>query len=141
MMYLLDTNVCIGYLNGRAVGVMQRLETMRSQDIAVCSVVKAELFYGAMKSAHPARTLAKQQAFLNRFVSFPFDDPAAEAYGRIRAQLASQGTPIGPNDLMIASIAIANNLTLVTHNTREFGRVEGLRLEDWEAAYPLWPVS
>ncbi|WP_442921628.1 PIN domain-containing protein [Microcoleus sp. Aus8_D2] len=53
-------------------------------------------------------------------------------YGEIRAQLAASGTPIGPNDLLIASIALANNLILVTHNTREFSRVEGLRLEDWE---------
>jgi len=134
MMYLLDTNACIGYLNGRAMGVVQRLKALRPQDVAVCSVVKAELFYGAIKSTNPARTLGKQQAFLSRFVSFPFDDQAAEAYGRIRAQLASRGTPIGPNDLMIAAIAVVNDLTLVTHNTREFGRVEDLRMEDWEAA-------
>jgi tRNA(fMet)-specific endonuclease VapC len=62
----------------------------------------------------------------------PFDDAAAEAYGRLRAELARRGTPIGPNDLMIAAIALAHDLTLVTHNTAEFSRVSGLRLEDWE---------
>jgi tRNA(fMet)-specific endonuclease VapC len=61
----------------------------------------------------------------------PFDDAAAEVYGRIRAELASRGTPIGPYDLMIAATALANNLILVTHNTREFARVSGLVLEDW----------
>ena len=62
----------------------------------------------------------------------PFDDQSALIYGQIRAQLAASGTPIGPNDLLIASIALANNLIVVTHNTREFSRVGGLRLEDWE---------
>ena len=75
-----------------------------------------------------------QQEFLNQYVSLPFDDQAALFYGQIRAQLATLGTPIGPLDLQIAAIALANNLTLVTHNTREFRRVEGLQIEDWEAA-------
>jgi tRNA(fMet)-specific endonuclease VapC len=131
MMYLLDTNSCIGYLNGRAVGVLQRLQSQPAQDIVVCSVVKAELFYGAMKSVDPTRTLAEQQKFLEQFQSLSFDDTAAEVYGRIRARLVMQGTPIGPNDLMIAAIAIAHNVILVTHNTREFRRVDNLRIEDW----------
>ncbi|WP_419756919.1 type II toxin-antitoxin system VapC family toxin [Anabaena sp. FACHB-595] len=103
------------------------------KDIAVCSVVKAELFYGAMKSNNPERTLARQQQFLNLFVSLPFDDVTALTYGRIRAALAISGTPIGPNDLQIAAIALVNNLILVTHNTSEFNRVNGLQIEDWEA--------
>jgi tRNA(fMet)-specific endonuclease VapC len=65
-------------------------------------------------------------------VSLPFDGVVAETYGRIRVQLEALGTPIGPNDLQIAAIALANNLILVTHNTREFSRVSGLRYEDWE---------
>jgi tRNA(fMet)-specific endonuclease VapC len=101
-------------------------------DLLLCSVVKAELFYGAMKSANPEKTLAKQQRFINRFTSLPFDDKAVETYGRIRAQLEKLGTPIGPNDLLIAAIAVANHVTLVTHNTREFSRIEGLEIEDWE---------
>jgi tRNA(fMet)-specific endonuclease VapC len=74
VIYLLDTNTCIGYLNGTAVGVLQQLQTLSPQEIAVCSVVKvkAELFYGAMKSANPTKTLALQRQFLDRFVSFPF---------------------------------------------------------------------
>jgi tRNA(fMet)-specific endonuclease VapC len=69
---------------------------------------------------------------LRRFVSLPFGDEAAIVCGQIRARLASAGTPIGAYDLQIAAIALANNLTLVTHNTREFGRIEGLQVEDWE---------
>jgi len=76
--------------------------------------------------------LSNQQRFLAAFVSLPFDDRAADAYGRIRAALASAGTPIGPNDLLIASIAEANGVMLVTHNTSEFSRVPGLSLDDWE---------
>ncbi len=132
MTYLLDTNACIRYLNRRSVGVLRRLQALKPQDVAVCSVVKAELFYGAMRSNNLRKTLAKQQKFLSQFVSLPFDDRAAKVYGKIRAELAAKGTPIGPNDLMIAAIAIVNNVTLVTHNTREFSRVNGLRIEDWE---------
>ena len=69
---------------------------------------------------------------MSEFVTLPFDDQSAVIYGQIRAQLAAPGTPIDPNDLLIASIALANNLIIVTHNTREFSRVEGLRLEDWD---------
>ncbi len=132
MIYLLDTNACIVYLNRRVSSVRQRLENLSPQNVTVCSIVKAELFYGAMKSNNPERSLAKQQEFLNQFVSLPFDDQAAIIYSRIRAQLEALGTPIGAYDMQIAAIAIANNLILVTHNTREFSRVGDLRFEDWE---------
>jgi tRNA(fMet)-specific endonuclease VapC len=132
MKYLLDTNVCIRYLNQKSPAIIQRLESLNTEDIAVCSIVKAELFYGAIKSNNPQKTLARQQLFLNRFVSLVFDDNTALVSGQIRASLAKIGTPIGSNDLQIAAIAISNNLILVTHNTREFSRVDGLKIEDWE---------
>lgn len=132
MQYLLDTNVCVVYLNGRSETLRDRLLSVPTEEMVVCSVVKAELFYGAMRSNHPAKTLKRQQQFLSNFVSLPFEDEAAMAFGRIRAKLASAGTPIGAYDLQIAAIAIVNNLTLITHNTREFQRVEGLRYEDWQ---------
>ena len=134
MIYLLDTNTCIRYLNGRSDSIRRHFETTRPQDIVVCAVVKAELFYGALKSKNPVTNLAKQRRFLGRFVSLPFDDLAAEAYGRIRARLEQQGLLIGPNDLLIAAIAVAHQITLVTHNTREFQRVEGFPIVDWEAS-------
>ena len=133
MKYLLDTNTCIRYLNGRSEEIKQKMAAANQQDIALCSVVKAEMFYGAMKSLHPENNLAKQRKFTKCFVSLPFDDKAAEVYGQLRAQLEKAGTPIGPNDLLIAAIAVANNLTLVTHNTREFSRIAMLPCEDWES--------
>ena len=132
MRYLLDTNPCIRYLNGESEPLRQRLEGTDHGSIAVCSVVKAELFYGAMKSRNPVRVLERQQCFLARYSSVPFDDTAALRYGAIRAELERAGTPIGANDLMIAAIAAANDLILVSHNTREFNRITGLMIEDWE---------
>ena len=133
MKYLLDTNTCIRYINGSSRRVADKLNALEAGDAAVCSVVKAELFYGAQRSQNPDRTLAGQKQFLSLFISLPFDDAAADHYGRIRADLTAKGTPIGANDLLIAAIVLANGLTLVTHNTREFGRVPGLNLEDWES--------
>jgi len=120
------------YLNGRSSAIRDLLISTPIEDMAVCSVVKAELFYGAMRSNNPTRTLERQQDFLERSVSLPFGDEAALLFGQIRASLASAGTPIGAYDLQIAAIALGNNLILVTHNTREFERVDGLQLEDWE---------
>lgn len=120
------------YLNGESEVLRRRLQTTNLEDIAVCSIVKMELFYGAMRSNDPDASWRKQQKFLKAFVSLPFDDIAALIAGRVRAQLVNLGTPIGANDLLIASIALAHNLTLVTHNTREFCRVEQLHIEDWE---------
>ncbi|TAE61726.1 MAG: type II toxin-antitoxin system VapC family toxin [Nostocales cyanobacterium] len=132
MKYLLDTNVCIQYLNQKSEKIIQRFQDLFDIDIVVCSIVKAELFYGAMRTNNPTKTLQKQQEFLGRFVSLYFDDQCALIYGEIRSKLAAKGTPIGNNDLHIAAIAMANNLTLVTHNVGEFSRVDNLKLEDWE---------
>ncbi len=132
MTHLLDTNSCIDHLRrGAASHVTARLGAAKPGSVVLCSVVVAELLYGAHRSAQTARTLSQVQAFCAPLISLPFDDRAASDYGRIRAHLASRGTPIGPNDLLIAAIALANGLTLVTHNTAEFSRVPGLALEDW----------
>lgn len=138
MRFLLDTNSCIIYLRGKNLTLKKRLEFYR-EEVAVCSVVKAELFYGSMKSAYPEKNLRLQAAFLAQFISLPFDDVAANLFGTIRSQLESKGTPIGSYDLQIAAIALAHHLTLVTHNSREFSRVEGLRWEDWEAE--IWEAE
>ena len=132
LIYLLDTNVCIMYLKGKSLSINRYIDNLEVDKIAVCSVVKAELFYGSMRSNNPQKSLKIQKSFLQQFVSLPFDDSCAEVYGKIRADLANTGTPIGSNDIQIAAIALANNLILVTHNVREFSRVEGLKIEDWE---------
>jgi len=130
--YLLDTNACIAYLNNRSSAICTRLQSLKSTDVVLCSVVEAELYYGVMKSAKPDENLAKLEYFLIQFFSFQFNSDAAKVFGRIRATLAKAGTPIGPYDLQIAAIAVVNNLTLVSHNVREFSRVPDLCLEDWE---------
>ena len=132
MKYLLDTNTCIRYLNRRSESIIRRMGKESPEDIVVCSVTRAELIFGAMKSNQPEKTRAKQQEFLEPLATLPFDDAAAEHYGRIRAKLEIAGTPIGPNDLLIASIALTRDLIVVTHNTGEFTRVDGLTVEDWE---------
>ncbi len=132
MTYLLDTNVCVVHLAGRSGKVQKKLQNIAPQQIALCSIAKAEIIYGTLKGNYQAQAIASRQNFLNLFVSLPFDDIAADFYGKERARLAKLGQSIGPNDLMIASIALAHNLTLVTHNTREFSRVTNLQIEDWE---------
>lgn len=134
MKWLLDTNACIRYLNGRSARLRDRLAAASPNDIAVCSIVKAELFFGASMCQRPEETLIRQQQFLEPLHSYPFDDESAANYAKIRSHLKTLGTPIGPNDLMIASIAITNGLTLITHNISEFARVPGLSIEDWESA-------
>jgi tRNA(fMet)-specific endonuclease VapC len=132
MTWLLDTNACIRYLNGRSPKLRAKFDTSDPAHIRVCSVVKAELFFGAARSSNPIQTQANQQLFLSRFPSLPFDDSAAEVYAEIRSDLVQRGLVIGPNDLMIASICQANDVILVTHNVNEFGRVASLKIEDWE---------
>ena len=133
LLYLLDTNVCIVYLKGKSSNIDRRLKSLKRNNIAVCSIVKAELFYGSIRSNNPKKALQVQKTFVEQFISLPFDDRCAPIYGKLRANLASTGTPIGSNDLLIAAIALANDLILVTHNVREFSRVQGLKLEDWES--------
>lgn len=132
MTYLLDTNVCVQYLRGGNSSVLQRLRNTPAQDVHLCSVVKAELFLGALRSAKPDENRAKVAAFLRPYTSLPFDDEAAFVQARIRHELERAGTPIGPYDLQIAAIALVSGQTLVTHNTSEFSRVTGLLIEDWE---------
>ena len=85
-----------------------------------------------MRSSDPVRSLQIQEAFLEQFESLPFDDTACRHAAKIRADLSRTGTIIGAYDILIAATALANDLTLVTHNINEFGRVNGLRIEDWE---------
>lgn len=106
---------------------------MRSPaDIALCSAVKAELLFRALRSEQKEGNLQLLRKLFVPLHRFEFDDKAAEHYAQIRADLTAQGNVIGANDLIIAPIARANNATLITHKTGEFGRVQGLLIEDWE---------
>jgi tRNA(fMet)-specific endonuclease VapC len=132
-MWLPDTNVWIHYLNPAASPVKERFLQHLPQSIVLCDIVKAELYFGAYKSQRREANLRLLQTLFGQFGSLPFNGGAARIFGEIRADLARKGTPIGPYDLQIAAIALANDLTLVTHNTAEFGRIGSLKLEDWEA--------
>jgi len=132
-MYLLDTNVCTHLLNQADARIEQHFRARSPAEIALCSVVKAELLYGAHRSTRVDANLQRLRLFFSPLASLPFDDRCAETCAMIRTDLAAQGRPIGPNDLMIAAIARTHQATLVTHNVGEFGRVAGLQLEDWQA--------
>jgi len=132
-MMLLDTNVCIAVLNGSPRSVIDRLRTHQPSELRLCSVVKAELLYGARRSARAAQNLRHLADFFDALVSLPFDDVCAERHAAIREELARRGSSIGPHDLLIAATAVTHDLELVTHNVAEFSRVMGLRIVDWEA--------
>ncbi len=134
MSYLLDTNACIGWLRMNQRILVARIQQELPTSIVICSIVVGELQFGIERSApaHRPTTALRVEQLRQQFVSIPFDDTAAEVYGRVRAHLTRKGTLIGGNDLQIAAIALANGLTLVSHNTGEFGRVPGLMLEDWQ---------
>ena len=116
MSYLLDTNICIAFLNQPKSGIGARFAKLGPDDVKLCSVVKGELLYGARHSTRVAENLEKLARFFELFASIPFDDVAAEQYGVLCAQMRRAGTPLGGNDLLIASIALALDLTLVTRN-------------------------
>jgi tRNA(fMet)-specific endonuclease VapC len=133
-MYLLDTNACIRILNGTSVPLIEHLRAVPRSLVRLSSVVKAELLYGARKSSRMAENLRLLERFFDTIASVPFDDSCAAEYGLLRDELDRAGTPIGPNDLLIAATARAHRAILVTHNVREFSRVAELRIEDWESS-------
>jgi tRNA(fMet)-specific endonuclease VapC len=129
--YLLDTNICIALIHRAEQKLIGRLRARKPRDLVLCSIVKAELRFGARKSQRVTDNLEKLDAFFSPFESIPFDDRAADFYGSCRSLLSDAGTPIGGNDLMIAAIALANDLIVVTRNQKEFARVAGLKWEPW----------
>jgi tRNA(fMet)-specific endonuclease VapC len=129
-MYALDTNTLIYFCKGLGQ-VAARLLATPPSEIVIPSIVVFELEVGIQKSTSPA-TRRQQLDELKIVVAVaPFDEAAARAAARVRADLESVGMPIGPFDTLIAGTALARGATLVTHNADEFGRVEGLRVEDW----------
>lgn len=133
MLYLLDTNAWIHYLKHGDSPVGIRLRRTPVLEVAVCSVVWAELLHGARKYEKRDQRVARIEQTLSPFRSLPFDDAAAHRYAEIRDALETRGQVIGPNDLLIAAIAITHGLTIVTNN-HEFSRVPGLNVEDWTVA-------
>lgn len=130
MKYLLDANAVIAALNGHAA-INARIRVEHPADIGLPAIVAHELYYGAFKSERRERNVDLVDAL--QFEVLTFDREDARQAGEIRAELAKQGRPIGPHDVLIAGQAKARGLTLVTHNVTEFNRVTGLAVEDWEA--------
>lgn len=133
MRYLLDTNAWIVYFKGRQTNVRSRLQETPRDQVTTCSVVWGELLHGARKYENPADRRERVEKVLMQFENFDFDIASARHYATVRDVLEKAGNSIGLNDLLIASIALANDLTVVTNNTDEFKRVPGLRVEDWSA--------
>ena len=131
MRYLLDTNVCIAFLNSREAPLRRKFSAHQPDHLLLSCIVRAELLFGARKSARSSENLGALARFFSMFASVPFDERAAEHYGILRFLLEQEGTPIGANDLLIASTALAHELTVATRNRREFARVPGLHWEEW----------
>ena len=131
MKYLLDTNICIYAINGKHKEVENMLLTIDPHDVCVSTVTVAELAYGAEKSNISERSKLKMNMFLSNYATIPFTYEDALQFGVIRAFLEKQGKVIGPFDMMIAAQGITNNLTVVTHNIKEFERVPTLMAKDW----------
>lgn len=131
MRVLLDTNICIYMIKNKPPEVRKHFERFVPGDIAISSITVAELQYGVEKSAAREKNALALEAFLLPLEIAPFDMESALAYGKIRAKLERQGTPVGGMDMLIAAQAIAQGLTLITHNLKEFARIPGLRYETW----------
>jgi tRNA(fMet)-specific endonuclease VapC len=131
MTWMLDTNTCIALVNRDRKQPSLRVDPKSMKDLAVSSIVLAELHAGVVKSERCIRNAEDLCAFLIGIEVVPFDEPAAVVYGAIRSRLERRGTPIGPMDLLIAAHAMSADAILVTHNTKEFARLADLRVEDW----------
>ncbi len=133
--YLLDTNIIIYAIKNRPQSLREKFNRLQDR-MAISSITWGELIYGVERSAQPERNLADIESMTARLEVIPFDQSAANHFGRIRSALHRVGTPVGPYDMMLAAQARARALILVTNNTQEFTRVPGLMLENWVAPLP-----
>ncbi len=127
---MLDTDTCIAIIK-KHPNALKKLRGKSIGQVGVSSITLGELAFGAAKSSRPAGAREALDEFLLALELAPFDERTAMRYGDVRASLERRGRPIGPLDTLIGSHALEWDVTLVTHNTREFSQIEGLRLEDW----------
>lgn len=130
-MYLIDTNICIYAINGHHPKLNEHLFSIAPDEIFVSSITVGELEYGAAKSRWGERTRLIMHAFLANFTVLPFTEEDAVLFGKNRALIEAKGTPVGVLDVMIGSQGVANDLTVVTHNKKDFELIPGIRIEDW----------
>ncbi len=135
MSYLFDTNICIYIIKKSPEKVLKKLEDIikknPEQDFYITSITLSELYYGVEKSSQQEKNLLALKGFLSMFKVLDFDQISAQIYGEVRASLEKKGNLIGPYDLQIASIALANEMILVSNNLKEFDRIKGLKTENW----------
>lgn len=131
--FLLDTNICIYWLNKRPAGIVERLGKVPAGAAVMSVITWGELQFGAAKSREPENARRNLEALAEVISPIPLPVEAAQQYGELRALLERKGTPVGANDLWIAAHALAAGLTLVTNNEREFHRIPKLKLENWIA--------
>ena len=131
MKYLLDTDICIFMIRKRPEHVFARLREQAPGEVGISSITHSELCHGALKSAKPETNLAALEEFVAPLEVLPYDAEVGLFYASLRGVLERQGQPIGPLDTLIAAHGLSRDLIVVTNNTREFGRVQGLRVENW----------
>ena len=131
MKYMLDTNICIYIIKKKPEKVICELHKHSPNEICISSVTYAELVHGVEKSQAVEKNRLALTMLLSNIAIMDFDVGAANCYGKIRADLEKKGTPIGPLDMMIAGHAMSLGYTVVTNNTREFSRVDKLKIENW----------
>lgn len=129
--YLLDTNICIYIAKQRPISVLKKFQELSVGEVGMSIITYGELFFGVHKSEHLRKSLQILNELTHIIPPIPLPIGAGDCYGNIRASLNSKGIPIGNNDLWIAAHAQSERLILVSNNTREFARVDGLQLEDW----------
>jgi tRNA(fMet)-specific endonuclease VapC len=134
MKWMLDTDTCIALIKGKPPSVLKKLRGKSVGQVGISSITLGELAFGAAKSGRRDESRAALAEFLLALEIASFDGDAASSYGQLRASLEKRGTPIGPLDTLIGAHAAALDVVLVTHNTREFGRIDTLRLEDWTSS-------
>jgi tRNA(fMet)-specific endonuclease VapC len=131
--YLLDSNMVIYFRQKRSEAIMRRFAQLLPGEAAISVISYGELLYGAMKTSHPTSAIERLHNLVQELRPLPLPESAGETYSFIRADLAARGEMIGNNDLWIAAHGLASGLTLVTNNEKEFGRVRGLKVQNWAA--------
>lgn len=130
-MYMLDTDICIYIIKRKPGSALKRLESLQPGQLAMSAITFAELMNGAKKSQRVEANVAKLNELAELIEIRPFDQKAATFYGDVRSTLEKKGNIIGSNDLLIAAHALSLDWILVSNNEKEFGRVDGLKIENW----------
>jgi tRNA(fMet)-specific endonuclease VapC len=131
MKYLLDTNICIYIIKKKPESVLKKFSKLNPGSVAISSITLAELYFGVVKSTKPNENMIALQEFISPLIVLDFTDQDALLYAKIRTDLEKKGKLIGAMDLLIAAIAKSRDLALVTNNTKEFSRINDIKIENW----------